>query len=219
MIAREHRFGAHAGLLALPERATAFFSLAHGAGAGMRHPFMEALAAALAAQHIATLRFEFPYAAAGARRPDPSHVLVETVCAAAAEAERLAGALPLLAGGKSMGGRLTSLAAAAGKLPAVRGLVFVGFPLHPARKPGTQRADHLAAVPQPLLFLQGTRDALAEPALLRPILERLGPRVRLCEIDGADHGFRVPKRSPRSFAEVIELLAAEVARFASEPPA
>jgi predicted alpha/beta-hydrolase family hydrolase len=141
---REHRFGAHVGLLQLPADATAFLSLAHGAGAGMRHPFMSDVAAALARRRVATLRFEFPYAAAGARRPDPRPVLIETVVAAADEARRLAGGLPLLAGGKSMGGRMSSHAAAAGRLPSVRGLVFFGFPLHGAGKPATERADHLA---------------------------------------------------------------------------
>ncbi len=211
--AREHRFGAHAGLLWLPDGPTSFLALAHGAGAGMRHAFLEALATALARHRVATLRFEFPYAAAGARRPDPKPVLVETVCAAVAEAERLAERLPLFAGGKSMGGRMTSEAAAAGRLAAVRGLVFFGFPLHPAGKPGIARADHLAEVRQPMLFLQGTRDALADLALLTPVCEKLGPRARLHVIEGADHGFHVGKRSGRSDADVIEELATEAERF------
>jgi predicted alpha/beta-hydrolase family hydrolase len=176
----------------------------------MRHPFLEAVAAALARRRVATLRYEFPYAAAGSRRPDP------TVAAAAAEAQRLAGGLRLLAGGKSMGGRMTSLAAAAGRLEGVRGIVFLGFPLHPAGKPGTERADHLASVEAPMLLLQGTRDALADLALLRPVCQALGPRARLCVIEGADHGFRVPKRSGLRLAEVIETLAEETARFAAE---
>jgi predicted alpha/beta-hydrolase family hydrolase len=182
----------------------------------MRHPFLEAVAAALARRRVATLRYEFPYAAAGSRRPDPKPVLVETVAAAAAEAQRLAGGLRLLAGGKSMGGRMTSLAAAAGRLEGVRGIVFLGFPLHPAGKPGTERADHLASVEAPMLLLQGTRDALADLALLRPVCQALGPRARLCVIEGADHGFRVPKRSGLRLAEVIETLAEETARFAAE---
>jgi predicted alpha/beta-hydrolase family hydrolase len=139
---REHRFAGHAGLLWLPNRAASFLALAHGAGAGMRHAFMEAVAAALARQRVATLRFEFPYASAGSRRPDARPVLIETVAAAAAEAQRLAGGLPLLAGGKSMGGRMTSQAAAEGRLAGARGIVFLGFPLHPAGKPATARADH-----------------------------------------------------------------------------
>jgi len=211
---REHRFAGHAGLLWLPDRAASFLALAHGAGAGMRHAFMEAMAAALARRRVATLRFEFPYATAGSRRPDPRPVLVETVAAATAEAQRLAGGLPLYAGGKSMGGRMTSHAAAEGRLAAVLGIVFLGFPLHPAGKPGTARGDHLAGVEQPMLFLQGTRDALAELALLRPICEKLGPRARLHVSEGADHGFHVLKRSGRTDADVIEELADEVARFA-----
>jgi hypothetical protein len=214
---REHRFGGRTGLLALPDDLRAFLSLAHGAGAGMRHPFLEAVAAALAHRGLGTLRFEFPYAAAGGRRPDPRPVLVETVVAAAAEARRLAGGLPLLAGGKSMGGRMTSHAAAVGRLDGVRGIVFLGFPLHPAGKPGTERADHLGAVPLPMLFLQGTRDTLADLALLRPVCERLGTRARLHVIEGADHGFRVPKRL-RTGADVIEELAGEIERFASARP-
>jgi predicted alpha/beta-hydrolase family hydrolase len=210
--AREHRFGAHAGLLDLPQGAASFLALAHGAGAGMRHAFMEAIAAALAQQGVATLRYEFPYAAAGARRPDPRPVLIETVAAAAAEARRLAAGLPLFAGGKSMGGRMSSHAAAEGRLEGVRGIVFLGFPLHPAGRPGDERAAHLAEVRQPLLFLQGTRDALAELALLRPICARLAAST-LHVIEGADHGFHVPKRSGRTDADVIAELAAETARW------
>ena len=210
---REHRFAGRPGLLWLEGDARCFLSLAHGAGAGMRHAFLEATAAALARERVATLRFEFPYASEGARRPDPRPVLVETVVAAAAEAERLAGGLPLLAGGKSMGGRMTSHAAAEGRLAAVRGIVFLGFPLHPAGKPGAARADHLAQVPQPMLFFQGTRDPLADLGLLRPICEELGARATLHVIEGADHGFHVPKRSGRSDADVIEELAARIAAF------
>jgi len=210
----EHRFGAHAGLLHLPDGATSLLSFAHGAGAGMRHAFMEAVAAALAARRVGTLRFEFPYAAAGGRRPDPRPVLVETVAAAAAEARRLAGALPLIAGGKSMGGRMTSLAAAEGRLEGVRGIVFLGFPLHPAGRPSIERAAHLAEVRLPMLFLQGSRDTLADLKRLAPVCEKLGARAQLRVVDGADHGFHVLKRSGQSDAQVIETLAAEVARFA-----
>src|SRR5262245_19601383 len=180
----------------------------------MRHAFMESLAGALAQQGVATLRYEFPYAASGSRRPDPRPVLDETVAAAAAEARRLAGELPLLAGGKSMGGRMTSHAAAEGRLEGVRGIVFFGFPLHPAGRPGSERAAHLADVRLPLLFLQGTRDALADLALLRPVCAGLGAAATLHVIEGADHGFHVPKRSGRSDADVIAELAAETARFA-----
>jgi predicted alpha/beta-hydrolase family hydrolase len=212
---RDHRFGAHTGLLWLPDQAECLLVLAHGAGAGMRHAFMEALAAALARRQLATLRFEFPYAAAGGRRPDPKPVLVEAVCAAAAEAERLATGLPLFAGGKSMGGRMTSHAAAEGRLDRMRGIVFFGFPLHGAGKPGRARADHLREVRQPLLFLQGTRDALADLELLRPVCDELGARAQLHVVEGADHGFHVLKRSGRSDEQVIEELADRTSAFAA----
>jgi len=182
----------------------------------MRHPFLEAVAGALAARRVATLRFEFPYRAAGARRPDPRPVLVAAVRAAVEEGARVAPGLPLLAGGKSLGGRMASHAAAEGRIAAARGLVFLGFPLHPSGRPAVERAAHLADVPQPMLFLQGTRDTLADLALLAPICEKLGPRARLHVVDGADHGFHVPKRSGRTDAEVIEVLAGEVARFVGE---
>jgi predicted alpha/beta-hydrolase family hydrolase len=205
--------GARAGLLLRPAGATRLFVLAPGAGAGMRHPFLAGVAAALARRRVATLRFEFPYQAAGTRRPDREPVLLDAVGAAVAEAARLAAGLPLLAGGKSMGGRMASLAAAAGRLDAAHGLVFLGFPLHPAGRPATARAAHLERVPQRMLFLQGTRDPLADLTLLRPICEKLGERARLHVIEGADHGFHVPKRSGRSHAEVIEELAGEIAGF------
>ena len=213
---REHRFGAHTGLLCLPGDATSFLALAHGAGAGMQHAFLEAMAGALERRRVATLRFEFPYAAAGSRRPDPRPVLVETVCAAVTEAERLAGGLPLFAGGKSMGGRMSSHAAAEGRLEGVRGIVFLGFPLHPAGRPGVERAAHLTEVRRPMLFLQGTRDTLADLALLAPVCERLGARAQLHAVEGADHGFHVLKRSGRSDADVIEELATEVECFTSK---
>ena len=200
-------------LLRLPADATRLLVLAHGAGAGMRHVFLEAVAEALAARRIATLRFEFPYWAAGARRPDPRPVLVAAVCAAVLEAERAAPGLPLFAGGKSLGGRMASHAAAEGRIDSVRGLVFLGFPLHPAGKPAVERAAHLPRVAQPMLFLQGTRDALADLALLAPVCEKLGARARLHVIEGADHGFHVLKRSGRSDADVIEEIAGEVVRF------
>jgi len=215
--AREHRIGGEPGLLWLPGDASYLLVLAHGAGAGMRHPFLEAVAGALARQRVATLRFEFPYQAKGARRPDPRPVLVAAVSSALEEAGRVAPGLPLFAGGKSMGGRMASHAAAEGRLPAARGLVFLGFPLHPAGTPSVERAAHLDRVKQPMLFLQGTRDALADLALLAPICEQLGARARLRVIDGADHGFNVLKRSGRTDAGVIEELAREVARFCAEP--
>jgi uncharacterized protein len=191
-----------------PPDAVAALVLAHGAGAGMRHPFLERLAAELAAQGVATLRYQFPYVEAGRRYPDRPPRLTATVRAAVALAAELAGELPLLAGGKSMGGRMSSQAAADGALPGVRGLVFFGFPLHSPNKPGTERADHLAAVELPMLFLQGTRDNLARLELLAPVCRDLGERATLYVVDGADHGFAVLKRSGRSADEVMTELAA-----------
>ena len=201
-------------LLVRPPGARWLVVLAHGAGAGMRHPFLEGLAAALAAQAIATLRFQFPYVEAGSRRPDPRPLLLATVRAAVAAAAERAPDLPLLAGGKSMGGRMTSLAASEAPLAAVRGLVFVGFPLHPAGRPGRERGDHLASVALPMLFLQGTRDALADLSLLRPVCGALGARASLVVVDGADHGFRVTKARGGAARDVAAELAAAVRAFA-----
>jgi uncharacterized protein len=202
--------GLVSGLLVRPSDATALYVLAHGAGAGMRHPFMEAVAEALAARRIATLRYQFPYAEAGGRRPDPPAALEATVRAAVTAAAECAPGLPLIAGGKSMGGRMTSSAQARAPLPAVLGLVFLGFPLHPPKRPGISRADHLDAVRLPMLFLQGTRDELADLDLMTGVCERLGPRAMLHVVDGADHSFAVLKRSGRSAAEVLEELATTV---------
>jgi predicted alpha/beta-hydrolase family hydrolase len=184
-----------------PEGARWLLVFAHGAGAGMRHRFMEAMSARLAAVGIATFRFQFPYMEAGSRRPDGRATLLATVRAAIAAGREAAPDLPLLAGGKSMGGRMTSLAAAEAPVAGVRGLVFFGFPLHPAGRPSTERADHLGQVDLPMLFLQGERDKLAELELLRPVCERLGDRATLHVIPSADHGFHVPKRSGRTDAE------------------
>jgi uncharacterized protein len=197
-----------------PPGAQAALVLAHGAGAGMTHPFLEALAEALAESGVATLRYQFPYAEAGGRRPDPRPRLLATVRAAVAEGALRAEGLPLLAGGKSMGGRMTSLAAAEAPLPAVRGLVFVGFPLHPVGRPSAERAMHLEQVPLPMLFLQGTRDRLAELARLRRVCEHLAPRAVLHVVDEADHSFHVPRRAGRSDAAVQAELAEAVRRFA-----
>jgi hypothetical protein len=201
-------------LLVQPPAARWLLVLAHGAGAGMRHPFLEALAGALAAEGVATLRYQFPYAEAGSRRPDPRPLLLATVRAAVAAGKECAGGLPLLAGGKSMGGRMTSLAASEAPLASVRGIVFVGFPLHPAGRPGTERADHMSAVSLPLLFLHGTRDALAPPALLRPVCAALGPRATLVELEGADHGFRVTAAHGGARRDVQGELARAVGAFA-----
>ena len=182
--------------------------LAHGAGAGMRHPFLAGLAQALAHRGIAVLRFQFPFMQHGSRRPDPPALAQSAVRAAAQFVHHRYPDLPLHAGGKSFGARMTSQAQAAAPLPGVRSLVFVGFPLHPAGKPGTQRADHLADVALPMLFLQGTRDALADLGLVRPVIEKLGSRASLHVVDGADHAFHVLVRSGRNDAQVLEELAA-----------
>ena len=192
---------------------SALYVMAHGAGAGMRHAFMESVARRLAARGISTLRYQFPYTEKGGRRIDPEPVLLATVRAAVAAGREAAGGVPLLAGGKSMGGRMTSRAAAAAPLEGVRGLVFVGFPLHPAGQPGVSRAEHLARVNLPLLFLQGTRDTLADLALLAPIVERLGARATLRVIEHADHMFHVLKRSGRTDEQVLDELATAVAEW------
>jgi predicted alpha/beta-hydrolase family hydrolase len=201
------RVGRVSGLLTRPSDARVLYVLAHGAGAGMRHRFMEAIVSALAQRGIASLRYQFPYTEAGARRPDPPAVLEATVRAAVAAAVQTAPDLPLIAGGKSMGGRMTSGAAARGPLPGVQGLVFLGFPLHRPKQPSEDRAAHLSQVTLPMLFLQGTRDELADLGLITGVCARLGPLATLHVVDGADHGFAVLKRSGRTDAEVLEELA------------
>jgi predicted alpha/beta-hydrolase family hydrolase len=202
-------------ILVRPENASAMLALAHGAGAGMRHPFLERLAAALAGEGIATLRYEFPYMASGKKRIDAAPVLEQSVREAVAAAR--SHGLPLFAGGKSMGGRMTSQAQAHEPLAGVRGIVFVGFPLHPAREPATHRADHLVNVGVPMLFLQGTRDELASLPLLRPIVEKL-PGATLHVVEEADHSFHVLKRSGRSDDDVIAELAATIAAWLDTMP-
>lgn len=196
-------------LLQAPPAAHTVLVLAHGAGAGMAHAFMTALAEGLAARGVATLRYQFPYMERGSKRPDPPALAHATVRAAAAEAFKHFPKLPLFAGGKSFGGRMTSQAQAKAPLQDVRGLVFVGFPLHPAGKPSQERAKHLADVQIPMLFLQGTRDALAEFTLLEPVCKALKPRATLKLFADADHSFHVPAKSGRKDAEVLsELLDA-----------
>jgi hypothetical protein len=200
------------GLWEKPANARACLVLAHGAGAGMTHNGMASVADGLAERGVATLRFQFPYMEHGSKRPDSPAIAHAAVRAAVAEAARLAGDLPLFAGGRSFGGRMTSQAQAQGPLPGVRGLVFFAFPLHPAGKPGTDRADHLAEVAVPMLFLQGTNDALAEMDLLRPVAARLGDRATLKLAEGADHSFHVPAKTGRKDPEVLaELLDAAAA--------
>ncbi|HEY5972677.1 MAG TPA: alpha/beta family hydrolase [Pseudoxanthomonas sp.] len=200
------------GLLLVPADARAGYVLAHGAGAGMAHPFMAAVAQGLAARGIATLRYQFPYMERGSRRPDTPKVAHAAVRAAVAEAAMRLPGLPLMAGGKSFGGRMTSQAQAVSPLPGVHGLVFLGFPLHPAGKPSDERAAHLADVRVPMLFLQGTRDELADLQLLQPLVERLGARATLRLSADADHSFHVPARSGRKDTQVLdEVLDAMVA--------
>jgi uncharacterized protein len=206
-------------LLLRPDDARWLLVLAHGAGAGMHHPFMERLARGLAGCRVATFRYQFPYMQQRKQRPDPPAVLIATVRAAVRAASEAVSGLPLLAGGKSLGGRMTSLAfadegsAAPGMAP-VRGLVFFGFPLHPAGRPGIQRAEHVARVQVPMLFLQGTRDALADLVLLRPLCETLVPLATLHVVEGADHSFHVLKRSGKTDDGVLTELASRVASWA-----
>lgn len=193
-----------------PDRMQAILVLAHGAGAGMRHPFLESMATCLGDERIGTLRFHFPYMEAGRRRPDRPAVAAGTVRAAVRAAERRAAGVAVFAGGKSFGGRMTSTAAADGLLDGVTGLVFLGFPLHPRGRPSTDRARHLHDVRQPMLFVQGTRDPLAEPELLAAVVRTLGHRAELYLVDGADHGFAVPKRMHRDRREVTAEIAGTV---------
>src|SRR6266496_5797747 len=199
------------GLLLRPDGARLLYVLAHGAGAGMRHPFLESIAQGLAQRSIATLRFQFLYMERRARRPDPPAVAAATVRAAVVEAARVAPGLPLIAGGKSFGGRMTSTAQAEDALPGVRGLVFFGFPLHPPGRPGDKRAEHLAQVRIPMLFVQGDRDEFADLKLLRPVVTQLGERATLHLVEGGDHSFHVLRRSGKTDADVMtELVQAIV---------
>jgi uncharacterized protein len=195
--------GQVSALLLRPPDSWLLYVLAHGAGAGMRHRFLESISLALAQRGIGTLRYQFPYMEAGRRRPDPPPVAQATVRAAAEKAAEVAPGMPLVAGGKSFGGRMTSAAAAASPLAGVKGLVFLGFPLHPPGQPGTSRADHLDRVDVPMLFLQGTRDEFARVDLITDVSEELEPNATLHLVDEGDHSFGVPKRSGRSPVEVL----------------
>ncbi|MBF9234032.1 alpha/beta hydrolase family protein [Microvirga alba] len=200
------------GLWQAPPEARACVVLAHGAGAGMTHKGMTALADGLAARGIATLRYQFPYIERGSRRPDTPQIAHGAVRAAVAEAARRAPDLPLLAGGRSFGGRMTSQAQALALLPGVRGILFFAFPLHPAGKPSDERAEHLSAIGIPMLFLQGTRDELATRDLLEPVIAKLGARATLKLLDDADHSFHVPAKTGRKDVEVMaDLLDAAAA--------
>jgi predicted alpha/beta-hydrolase family hydrolase len=217
--------GTVSALFLAPAQARACYVLAHGAGAGMAHPFMAAVADGLARRAIATLRYQFPYMERGSKRPDPPKVAHAAVRAAVAEAARVAPGLTLVAGGKSFGGRMTSQAQAASPLPGVRGLAFLGFPLHPAGQASDERAKHLFDVQVPMLFLQGAADKLADPALLASLVEKMRgswmvdrgswstPSVALKLFPDADHSFHVPARSGRKDADVIERVLDELARW------
>lgn len=197
------------GLWLRPQHAFAAYVFAHGAGAGMRHAAMQAWAEGLAARGVATLRFQFLYMERGSRRPDAPALAHQAVRAAVDDARRRAPELPLFAGGRSFGGRMSSQAQALEPLPNVRGLVFLGFPLHPAKKPSIARAEHLAEVRTPMLFAQGTRDELAEFALLQEVVAGLGERATLSLIEGGDHSFRVRGRKEADVrAEMLDAVAA-----------
>ena len=193
--------GQVSGLLIRPENARSLYVFAHGAGVGMTHRSMSSNAEGLAERGIATLRYQFPYMEKGGGRPDPPKIAHSAVRAAVAQALLLAPGLPLFAGGRSFGGRMTSQAQAESALPGVRGLAFLGFPLHPAGKPGIERAEHLSQVQIPMLFVSGDRDALAELNLLKPVVAGLGDRATLHVVSDADHSFKVPAKSGRTLAD------------------
>jgi predicted alpha/beta-hydrolase family hydrolase len=202
-------------VLVRPARAGSLLVLAHGAGAGMRHAFLEAIAGRLASTGTASLRYQFPYMERGSHRPDPPPILLATVRAAVAAGAEAAGDLPLFAGGKSMGGRMTSLSASEAPLGRVKGLVLLGFPLHPSGRPGVERGRHLAGVDVPMLFVSGDRDKLADLDLLRDVCGALGARATLRVFMGADHSFAVLRRSGRSSGDVLDELAECVAGWVS----
>ena len=203
-------------LLMLPKEPTYFLLFAHGAGAGMNHIFMEKMADCLANEHIATLRYHFPYTEKNKKIPDHASVLIETVQSAFHVAKVYAKNLPILAGGKSMGGRMTSMAASNGLLPDVKGIVFFGFPLHAPGKPSGDRAEHLYQVEVPMLFLQGTKDKLADLTLFRPVLAKLGNKATLYTVEGADHSFHLPKASGRNDDDVFKEVALKVKEWADQ---
>jgi predicted alpha/beta-hydrolase family hydrolase len=209
------------GLFERPAEPTACVVLAHGAGAGMHHPFMDDIASGLAGLRIASLRYQFPYMEKRSRRPDPAPLCHATVRAAVAAARERSADLPLIAAGKSFGGRMSSEAQAANALDGVRGLAFLGFPLHKPRQPSEVRAEHLQRVDIPMLFLQGTRDEFAEVALIRRVAVRLGARATLALFDQADHSFHVPARSGRNDVdvrnEILRTLAAFIAALGPKP--
>jgi len=204
------------GLFLRPDHTDVLFVFGHGAGAGMSHSFMESVSQKLAKRGVATLRYQFPYMEQGEKRPDARPVLLATVRSAVEAAHALDDSLPLFAGGKSMGGRMTSLAASEEPLPGVTGIIFLGFPLHPPGPPSSERAHHLKAVDVPMLFLQGTRDKLADLGLLKPVVEQLGALATMNVIEGADHSFHVLRSTGKSDDEVLEEVSDIVRRWTSE---
>ena len=196
-----------------PEKPKACFVMAHGAGAGMKHPFMTETAKALAQHGISTFRFEFPYMARGEKRPDPPHVAQASVRSACREAAKRFPGVPLFAGGKSFGGRMTSMAQAETPLDDVRGLIFLGFPLHAPGKPSSERTEHLSEVKIPMLFLQGTKDEFAQLDLLRPLIEKLGDVATLKLYEDANHSFHVPKASGRRDIDVLAEMVGAIAEW------
>ncbi|MGH7887122.1 MAG: alpha/beta hydrolase family protein [Candidatus Binatia bacterium] len=220
--AKEVRFfvnekaGVVSGLVLRPNGARVLLVLAHGAGAGMRHRFMEDAAIKLATRGVATLRYQFPYMEKRIKRPDSESTLIDTVRAAIVSAKKLAGDLPLFAGGKSMGGRMTSLAAAQQPLDGVRGMIYFGFPLHAAGNPGAERGNHLSQIDVPMLFLQGSRDALADLQLLKPLCRKLGKRIELFVIAGGDHSFHMLKSSGKSDEQALNDAVEKTVRWMKE---
>lgn len=221
MAAKETRFAVEgadevSALLLRPKSSHCVLVLAHGAGAGMRHSFLESLAGELAEAGVATFRYQFPYMEQGRRAPDRPDKLTATVQAAVAAAVKAIPGLPVFAGGKSMGGRMTSQAAAQGLLPEIKGIVFFGFPLHPPKQTGTKRGEHLAKVEVPMLFLQGTRDTLADLTLIRSVCAKLASRATLHVIDTADHSFHMLKSSGKGDPEVLRELAQTTSAWAKK---
>lgn len=195
--------GEVSALLDLPENPECIYVFAHGAGAGMQHPFMANVSGALAEHNIAVLRFNFPYTEKNMKRPDPAPVLMETIRSAVNVSREYLNGIPAFAGGKSMGGRMSSMMCASGNSPDISGLVFFGFPLHAPGKPSSERAEHLYKVKIPMLFLQGTRDKLADLTLLKPVIEKIGKPAELHIIENADHSFNILKSSGRSNSDVL----------------
>jgi len=202
-------------LLLRPEGAKLLYVLGHGAGAGMRHPFMETMARLLAERSVATYRYQFPYMQAKRRSPDPPKILEATVRAAIDSATGLADGIPIVAGGKSMGGRIASHVAAHDSPASLRGLVFLGYPLHAPKKPATKRGEHLSQIQKPMLFVQGTRDDLADLDLLRPIVSKIGNLATMHVVEGGDHSFKVLKRSGRTQESVMNEVADAISRWAT----